>query len=550
MPAPTPVSLIARGVSLTRADRTVLRDVDLVVTERSRLAVVGPNGIGKSTLLAVLAGELDPDASSVRRTPPTARVGLVRQQLDRTMGPTVRDLLAQRTGVAAAQATFDDATATLAADEAGAADRYDDALAAWLASGAADLDARIGEVADELGLDPVVLDRSPADLSGGAAGRVGLSAVLLSRFDVVLLDEPTNDLDQDGLARLERWLADTPAGVVLVAHDRRFLERTVGAVLELDEHDHTATVFEGGWEAFVTERATARHHAEERHGAYVAERDRLAARARRQREWATKGLGRAKKRPSDGDKIRRAMNIAQTEKLAGKAKATERAIERLEAVDKPWEGWELRFAIAAAERSGSVVGRLEGAIVRRGDFALGPVDLDLAWAERVALAGPNGSGKTTLIGALLGRVPLAAGSAHLGPGVVVGELDQRRHGLDRPDVDVARAFQDASGLTTAEVRSVLAKFGLDAEAIGRPAASLSPGERTRAQLALFQARGVNLLVLDEPTNHLDLPAIEQLEQALASYTGTLVLVSHDRRFCEAVAVDRTVDLGAGDLGAG
>ena len=140
MPAPTPVSQIARGVSLTRADRTVLRDVDLVVTERSRLAVVGPNGIGKSTLLAVLAGELDPDAGSVRRTPPTARVGLVRQQLDRTMGPTVRDLLAQRTGVAAAQATFDDATATLAADEAGAADRYDDALAAWLASGAADLD--------------------------------------------------------------------------------------------------------------------------------------------------------------------------------------------------------------------------------------------------------------------------------------------------------------------------------------------------------------------------------------------------------------------------
>jgi ATPase subunit of ABC transporter with duplicated ATPase domains len=190
---------------------------------------------------------------------------------------------------------------------------------------------------------------------------------------------------------------------------------------------------------------------------------------------------------------------------------------------------------------------LRGAVVERGDFRLGPVDLQIDWADRVAVTGANGAGKSTLLAALLGRVPLAAGTSTLGSGVVVGEVDQAR-ALFLGDESLQAAFAAAvPEWETAQVRTLLAKFGLGAPHVGRSAASLSPGQRTRAALALLQARGVNLLVLDEPTNHLDLPAIEQLEAALDSYAGTLLLVTHDRRMLDVVRTDRRFDVARGTV---
>jgi ATPase subunit of ABC transporter with duplicated ATPase domains len=212
-------------------------------------------------------------------------------------------------------------------------------------------------------------------------------------------------------------------------------------------------------------------------------------------------------------------------------------------VDKPWEGWQLHLDVAAAPRSGDLVAQLSAAVVERGAFRLGPIDELIGWGERVAILGPNGSGKTTLLGALLGRVPLAAGSQRIGPSVVVGELDQARARFDGPE-PLLDAVTAATGLAVSEARSLLAKFGLGAEHVLGRADRLSPGERTRASLALLMASGSNLLVLDEPTNHLDLPAIEQLEQALGTWSGTLLLVTHDRRFLDAVAIDRTIDVDA------
>ena len=240
---------------------------------------------------------------------------------------------------------------------------------------------------------------------------MSLAAILLSRFDVFLLDEPTNDLDFDGLARLEWFLDQIPGGVVVVSHDRTFLERTVTRILELDEHTRAGTEYGGGWRGYLDARATARRHAEEEYATYRGERDRLLDRARAQRQWAVRGVGKEKRNPRDNDKAQRDFRINASEKQAGKVKITERALDRLVPVDKPWEGWELRFDVASAARSGDVVMRLAGAVVDRGSFRLGPLDLEIGWAERVALVGPNGSGKTTLLRALLGELPLAAGRA-------------------------------------------------------------------------------------------------------------------------------------------
>jgi ATPase subunit of ABC transporter with duplicated ATPase domains len=534
-------TLIARELHKAHGAATILAGVSVTVAPGDVLGVVGPNGAGKSTLLRLLAGLDRPDRGSVRLTAGTA--GYLPQEPDRAPGERLEDYLARRTGVAEADARVQDATAALAADEPGAADAYHEAFETWLGLGGADLEPRAETVLRDLGLDVALLDLETVALSGGQAARASLAAILLSRFDVLLLDEPTNDLDFDGLARLERFVAERPGGAVIVSHDRAFLERTVTRVLEIDEIAHTATEYGGGWAGYRELRATAARHAEERYDTYTSERGRLEDRARTQRQWSETGVKRAKASKKDEpDKSIRAFKAERSEKQASKVRATERAIERLDAVDKPWRRWELQLRFGGGERSGDVTVRLDHAEMRRGSFVLGPLDLELAWGERVALVGPNGSGKTTLVDALLGRLPLSAGTRWIGPGVRTGTLDQARAGFTGGGL--LDSFVEQSGLSRQEARSLLAKFGLESDAVARAASSLSPGERTRASLALLMASGANFLVLDEPTNHLDLPAIEQLETALDAYDGTLLLVTHDRQLLEAVSIDRTIELTA------
>jgi ATPase subunit of ABC transporter with duplicated ATPase domains len=531
-------SLVARGIVREHGAHVVLDGVDVAVGPRTRLGVVGPNGVGKSTLLRILAGLERPDRGTVTATPPSLTVGHLAQEADRR-DETLLELLSRRTGVAVAEAELERAAAALAEapDEAGEA--YTRALDAYLAVGAPDFDARARAVCREVGVPDRLLDAPTRGLSGGEAARASLAAILLSRHDVLLLDEPTNDLDFAGLEQLEAFVDALPGGVVLVSHDRAFLERTVTRVLEVDEHSRRATEYGGGWVGYLEACATARRHAAEDYATYRAERTRLEERARTQREWAVLGTRTAKKDTSERDKHVRRFRVATSEKQAAKARATRAAIDRLDVVEKPWEGWDLRFEVANAPRSGDVVMRLRDAVLDRGRFRLGPVDLEVGWRDRIAVVGPNGSGKTTLLLALLGHLPLTSGQRMIGSGVVVGEMDQARAAFTG-DHALLDAFIDVTALPSADARSLLAKFGLTADHVTRSAATLSPGERTRAVLARFAAQSVNCLVLDEPTNHLDLEAIEQLEQALAGYGGTLLVVTHDRRLLEALELNRAI----------
>ncbi|GAA2463416.1 ABC-F family ATP-binding cassette domain-containing protein [Streptomyces mauvecolor] len=539
-------TLVAKDLAAGHGDRTLFAGLDLVVAPGDVIGLVGPNGAGKSSLLRLLAGLDTPEQGELRLSPPGASVGHLPQEPDRRPGETIRAFLARRTGVAAAQEAMDAATQALVDSAPGADDAYADSLERWLALGGADLDERAEEVAASLGLT-TGLDQPMTALSGGQAARAGLASLLLSRYDVFLLDEPTNDLDLDGLERLEAFVKGLRAGTVVVSHDREFLARTVTKVLELDLAQQQINLYGGGYEAYLEERATARRHAREDYEEYADKRSALEGRAQMQRSWMDKGVKNARRKATDSDKLGKKFRSESSEKQAAKARQTQRMIERLDVVDEPRKEWELRMEIAAAPRSGAVVATLNGAEVHREGFTFGPVSLQIDWADRVAITGANGSGKSTLLAALLGRLPLDAGQATLGSGVVVGEVDQAR-GLFLGEESLLDAFCAAVPDTEpAEVRTLLAKFGLKAHHVLRPAGSLSPGERTRAALALLQGRGVNLLVLDEPTNHLDLPAIEQLESALDSYTGTLLLVTHDRRMLDAVHTTRRLEVADGKV---
>ncbi|MFI5755182.1 ABC-F family ATP-binding cassette domain-containing protein [Streptomyces sp. NPDC051569] len=539
-------TLVAKDLAAGHGDRSLFSGLDLVVAPGDVIGLVGANGAGKSTLLRLLAGLDTPENGELRLSPPAAAVGHLPQEPERRAGETVRDFLGRRTGVTAAQTALDEATQALVDGSPGADDAYAIALERWLGLGGADLDERAEEVAASLGLT-VGLDQPMTSLSGGQAARAGLASLLLSRYDIFLLDEPTNDLDLDGLDRLESFVSGLRAGTVVVSHDREFLVRTVTKVLELDLAQQKITLFGGGYEAYLEERETARRHAREEFEEYADKKSSLEARGHMQRSWMEKGVKNARRKSTDNDKIGRNKRTESTEKQAAKARQTQRLIERLDVVEEPRKEWELRMEIASADRSGAVVAILRAAEVARGDFRFGPVTLQIDRADRVAITGANGAGKSTLLAALLGRLPLDAGHSSLGSGVIVGEVDQARALFHGPET-LLDAFRPAVPDTEpAEIRTLLAKFGLKSHHLTRPATTLSPGERTRAALALLQGRGVNLLVLDEPTNHLDLPAIEQLESALDSYDGTLLLVTHDRRMLDAVHTTRRLDVSAGTV---
>ncbi|MDC5696543.1 ATP-binding cassette domain-containing protein [Intrasporangium calvum] len=539
-------TLVAKDLSGGHAHRTLFEHLDLTVAPGDVVGVVGANGAGKTTLLRILAGVAAPLAGAVMTAPSDAFVGWLPQEHERVPGETVAGYISRRTGAAAATATMEAAAAGLGSGSPAADETYAVALEHWLASGAPDLEDRIPPMLGELGLD-VGPDALMTALSGGQAARAALAALLLSRFDNVLLDEPTNDLDLAGLERLESFVRGLRGGAVLVSHDREFLSRCVTRIVELDLAQNSVMVHDGGYESYLQERAVARRHAREAYEQYADTKADLESRARTQREWSSKGVRNAMRKSPDNDKIRRAAATDSAEKQARKVRQMESRIARLDVVEEPRKEWVLQFSIGAAPRSSSVVATLNEASVRLGGFELGPVSLQVEARSRIGITGPNGAGKTTLLRLLLGRLSPDAGSAALGASVAVGEIDQARTGL-REDLTLGDAFGEAvPDLAPADRRTLLAKFGLRADQVKSLVSRLSPGERTRAAMALLQARGVNLLVLDEPTNHLDLPAIEQLEQALDSYDGTLLLVSHDRRLLENVHLDQRWHVEAGQV---
>ncbi len=403
-------------------------------------------------------------------------------------------------------------------------------------AGLEELDSgRISRRPADLTVRYLAQQREQPGLSGGEAARAALREIFDSDADVLLLDEPTNDLDFDGLGLLERFVARTTSAIVVVSHDRAFLERVVTRVVEFEAETRQVREFSGSWADYERARDAARREHEAAYERYVEDRRHFESLLRKRQGQAGRAGSRTLARETGGSDRR------GTHALSRKVRQAAKRLERLDAVDKPWEPWRLQLSLGNRSRGGDVAARLDGAVVEQGSFRVGPLDLELRQGDRLAIVGPNGSGKTTLIRALLGELPLAAGTRAMGPSTRFGVLEQDRALFDR-DEPLLRPFMDRTALNQTEARTLLAKFALGADELNRPARSLSPGERTRATLALLAARGANTLVLDEPTNHLDLEAIEELEAALSGYEGTVVLVTHDRRFLEAFAATRRLEL--------
>ena len=512
----------ASGLTKRIGARTLFSQLSIKLDRGDRMTLSGRNGSGKTTLLRVLAGEASADEGTISLAR-GARVALHDQRPPRGE-LTLREYVSSGLDwILRIERELAELEATMAEgpSDQGTLDAYADAQARLEHAGGYRWRDGVVATLHGLGFDDAELDRSLATFSGGELTRASLARALASKPDLLLLDEPTNHLDIDSLEWLEGYLREVDAAVVLVAHDRWFLEAVGTSVLELE--GGRGRFFDGSWHAWRTERAQralAEGREIERSEAEIARMERFVERFRYK---ATKAR-QAQSKLKQIERVRRSMPTSD-----------------------PADSRALSFSFGAAERSGRVVLELEDATIRAGDRVLAEdADLWLERGEHVCLIGPNGCGKSTLVSMLTGERELTAGRLRTGHNVNTGYLKQHSEAPASATVTVLAHAQRSTGLSEAKTRALLGRFMFSGEEVSKPLAGISGGEAQRLALAILVSSDSNLLVLDEPTNHLDAESREALEDALRSFDGTVLLVSHDRALLEAVG-SRTVVFEDGTL---
>ncbi|MDZ4718528.1 MAG: ABC-F family ATP-binding cassette domain-containing protein [Roseiflexaceae bacterium] len=527
--------LQTRNLSKSYGPTTIIADASLIINDGERVGLIGPNGVGKSTLLRCITGHEQPDKGTIVRSPADLTIGYLSQALDLPDGTTVGAFLA------AAQADFTIAEQQLqiAADALSSTNdlepalaTYDSALARFDALGGYAREHRATAILDGLGLRDITAERETGSLSGGQKTRLGLAALLLGEPGLLLLDEPTNHLDIEALEWLEGFVTSYPRSVLIVSHDRAFLDSTVERIVHLDPETRSLRSYSGNYSDFAEARA-------QEHAAHVEA-------WKKQQEYVTSvrsDIGRLKGQalsveltttPSQ-PQVRRL-----AKKVAKKAKSRERKLERYldsdERVEKPRQRWGIKLDFGEAQESGRAVVRVEQmgfdyatTIGDQEPVLLHDITFEIGYGERVAIVGPNGTGKTTLLRLLEGKLQPLTGRVRLGAAVRLGVLSQEHETLN-PRQTILECVLSSRPMSETEARNFLHLFLFGGDSVFKPIEACSLGERSRLQLALLVLRGCNLLLLDEPLNHLDIDGREHFEEALDAFEGTVIAISHDRTF--------------------
>ncbi|HEY42641.1 MAG TPA: ABC-F family ATP-binding cassette domain-containing protein [Anaerolineae bacterium] len=529
--------LVVHGITKRYGHQTILEDVSFTVNRGDRVGLIGPNGCGKTTLLRIICGHERPDDGGVSFQPKGLRIGYLPQGLQVPEDTRLVDLLdPRRRELQQAEvklARISDQVARAEGDQVEALmEAYDRTLDSLTSLSLQVSEGHIENVLATLGLQDLGLSTPVHELSGGQKTRLSLAKILLGDAQLLLLDEPTNHLDIEMLEWLEGWLARFEGGVLIVSHDRTFLDQTVRLILDLDETTHRIRAYEGNYSVFLATYLT------EREKQMAAYRDQVYE-IRRVRQDIARTKEQASKidRSTIDDQQRR-----YAKKVARKAKSREKKLARYlkseDRVEKPREGWRMKLEFTKPKHRGRDVLIIEDLAIGYSGFEplISGLNLHLRAGGRVALTGANGSGKTTLLRTIAGHLDPFTGRVRLGPSVQLGYMAQEQELLD-PDRNALALIREAAPMSETEARAFLHAYLFSGDDPLRPVSSLSYGERARLMLALLVAGGSNFLLLDEPINHLDIPSRSRFEAALSRYDGTVIAVVHDRYFIQGYATE-------------
>nr|MCR5106111.1 ABC-F family ATP-binding cassette domain-containing protein [Eubacterium sp.] len=512
--------LACQNISKSFSDNTVLKNVNFHIEKNDKLAIVGINGAGKSTLLKIILGELDTDSGNVVISR-DIRLGYLSQTQDTELGNTIYGAMKESKqyilDMEAKIRELEHKMKELTGDELSSVlEAYNRLTTAYDRENGYAYESEITGVIAGLGFSKEDYERPIATLSGGQKMRVALGRLLLSHPDIILLDEPTNHLDMESTQWLEGYLFSYPGAVIVVSHDRYFIDKISNKILEIDQG--SSALYNGSYSYYSEEKSKRRKALL---NAYMKQQ----AEIQHEEAVITK------------------LKQFNREKSIKRAESREKKLDKIERLDKPTEvSSEMRLTLEPVCESGNDVLEVSGLTKAFGDNSLfEDLAIDIKRGEKVALIGGNGTGKTTILKLINRRIPKDSGMITLGSKVRIGYFDQEHHDLDISKTIFDEMSDSFPDMNNTRIRNVLAAFLFTGEDVFKKIADLSGGERGRLSLAKLMLSPANFLILDEPTNHLDIPSKEILEDALREYTGTILYVSHDRYFINKTAT-RIIEL--------
>lgn len=532
--------MLAQNIHKSYGNKKILCDISLQINQNQKTALVGSNGAGKSTLLKILAGFDKPDKGSVQFN--KDRIGYLPQEIEIGSLETVKNYLKKVAGIEKIESKMADLEQNL--DDPEKMEEYGELQSQYLQLNGYTFEPRMEAMLQGFGLDSIPPTRPLNTLSGGQKSKIALAGLLLQRFDLLLLDEPTNNLDLPAIIWLENFLKNTNASCLIVSHDRRFLDRLVSKVFEIDWFDRNIHEHPGSYSDYLNYREAKIQREQEQHKVQEKEKKRLNASIRQKKQWAKKS---SKQTTKDNDKYVRGYRRDQSAKVAQNAKSIEKQVEQMDEVEVTKQRPKLIIPLTTNNNKAKHSITVENVWVKHSnEFQLGPINLQIGYGDRIGIIGPNGSGKSTLLKVISGECKPTSGQVCVGSSLNFGNLMQAHENMSR-EKSIFDFFYDSSMTNQERICHMLSKFHFSAEDVQKKIGNLSPGERARILLALFSALSVNVLLLDEPTNHLDFEVIEALEQTLADYPGTVIFVSHDRYFLQMAKPNNLFTINDGNI---
>lgn len=529
-------------VSYEAGNRNILDDVSMSIEDGDKAGLVGPNGSGKTTLLKLIDGTIKPTSGEITRG--DWEVGMLPQDLKAWSDYSVYDFIEEATGVKAVRERFDANCARLSTDTSDESlSEYADSLEKYEKYDVSSFDSNLNKALKQASIPLIDTSRSVGSFSGGQRTRIALAAILASQYDVMLLDEPTNSLDEDGVETLQDFIQKSNKAFLMVSHDRRFLRQSTNRILELNPDAKGIKQYNLGYDEFVEARQHALEAVASRYAQYEKEKKRLNRAAKEARIKANSAGGN--RRVSDSDKLNAKFRKEKASvNLAKGASSINSRLEQLEAPEIPLSDVSVKLSIDEKSRKKINLLSVSDLSVKFDDGRIiGPISVLVGVGDRVMLRGENGAGKSTIMNAIFGKIS-ASGNIRANKEACPVYIDQEQS-LPLPDKSpVDNLLHMAPGIELHDAINLLLRMGMNKDVIYGDSSTLSGGERMKVLLAGASATGANLLALDEPTNNLDIPSIESLEKTLKDYRGGILFVSHDRDFVESVAPTQIVDIKA------